>query len=87
MKLRRSRSKPLEEMTEAELADLMTACARAVEDRLPPGPGLRGKAVFVLLIRGQDGVSQYVSNCGRYSVIRALRQAADRLERREDMPR
>lgn len=42
---------------------------------------------FVLLLFNDPKVSQYVCNCERADMIHALREAADRLERMEDIPR
>ena len=41
---------------------------------------------FVLLAFGigQPGISNYVSNCDRASMIEALRETADRLEKKQD---
>ena len=33
------------------------------------------------------GVTQFVSNCDRHNIVRALREAADRIERDEVIPR
>jgi len=76
-------TKHLDDMTEPELRDLTTRCLNAVKDRLPTDTG------FVLLFFpfGGPGVSQYGSNCNRSDMITALREAANRLERRQDVTR
>ena len=75
--------KPLEDMTEPELRELTNAVCRAVDDLLPPGTG------FAVLFwpHGEHKVSQYGSNCRRADMVKALREAADRLEKRQDVPR
>lgn len=76
--------KQLVDMTEPELRDLTTAVLNAVKSRLPRGTG------FVVLFwpfSEHPGISQYGSNARRPDMIRALREAADRLERREDVTR
>jgi len=74
----------LDDMTEPELRRIMTAVARAVEAQLPRGVG------FVVLAAdfGADpGTAQYVANASRQDCIRWLRETADRLEARDDVPR
>lgn len=73
----------LEDMTEPELRDLTNHVLRAVQSRLPPGAGF----CVLFWLQGKHQVGQYGSNCRRADMILALREAADRLERREDVPR
>jgi hypothetical protein len=80
-------TKPLEDMTEGELSDVMIRCARAIEACLPPGSGPRGKSMFVLVVFDDPKVAQYISSCARDSMIEAMRETADRLESREDVTR
>lgn len=68
-------------MTEPELAKVMNNAATAVVRELPP------KSLFVLLAFDDPKVAQYISNCQRADVIKALREAADRLEKKEDVER
>lgn len=75
--------KRLDDMTEPELADVMTACARAVRLLLPPNTGF----IIVASEFGKGGVGQYIGNGQRPDFIRWMRETADRLEAREDMPR
>jgi hypothetical protein len=76
------------DMTELQLRNCMTRVARAVEHELPPGCGPRGKALFVVLAFEDDpGIAQYVRNCQRSDIIKALRETADRLEQRQDVTR
>jgi hypothetical protein len=76
-------------MTEPELRQFFSDLARKVEDSLPPGPSSKGKCLFALIVADttEPGVGQYVSNVQRGDMIRLLRETADRLERREDVPR
>jgi len=78
--------KRLEDMTEPELRELMSEMGRAIQMtaalcRLAEPP------LFVLLLFNDPKVSQYIANCQRSDCIKALREAADRLERKEDVPR
>jgi len=75
--------KQLEDMTEPELRELTRMVLDAMSMLLPPGTGFA--ALFWPI--GQHGVSQYGSNCKREDMIKALRECADRLERRQDVPR
>lgn len=79
--------KTLKDMTEPELADVMTRAARAVERELPPGAGPRGRSMFVLVVFDDPEVAQYISTCQRETTIEAMRETADRLERRQDVTR
>jgi len=72
------------DMTEPELRTLMATIAEHVKAILPPG------SLFTVLVfepGGGPGVSQYVSNCDRSDMVKALREAAGRLANREDIPR
>ncbi len=82
-------NKKLCDMTEPELKDYFNRLASAIEDKLPPGEGRRGRCMFALLVWDTQGpgIAQYVSNCQRPDMIKALRETADRLEGREDIPR
>jgi hypothetical protein len=71
----------LKNLTELELAALFNAVADAVKQLLPPG------TLFAVIAFDDPGVGQYVSNAQRGDMIRALRETADRLERREDIER
>lgn len=69
------------------LRGYMQDLARLLESVLPPGPGIAGRALFVLLlVDNEDEARQahYISNANRQDCIKFLREAADRLERRED---
>jgi hypothetical protein len=77
----------LRDMTEPELRALFNTIALATEDMLPAGPSSNGRALFVLVVFDDPGVGQYVSNANRDDCIKAMREVADRLERRQDIPR
>lgn len=77
--------KRLEDMTEPELAELLTLSAKAIEKEWR----LYGvqKPHFCLVVFNDPALGQYISNCQRDSMIKAMRETADRLERRQDVPR
>lgn len=75
--------KLLEDMTEPELRALTSSILDAVNSRLPDNTGF---AVLFWPI-GTHGIAQYGSNCRRADMIASLRETADRLERRQDVPR
>lgn len=77
----------LRDMTEPELTTYFKALAEATESVLPAGPSSRGRALFILLVFDDPGVTQYVSNCCRKDMVQALREAADRLENKETIER
>jgi hypothetical protein len=81
--------KELADMTEPELRDYCNRMATAIEDKLPPGEGRRGRCMFALLFWPtiEGGIAQYVSNAQRPGMIKMLRETADRLERRQDVTR
>lgn len=82
---KKARVAKIEDLTEPELAELMqllanqvkgTCVARKVE---PP--------LFALLLFNDPKVAQYIANCEREDVIQAMRECADRLELKQDVPR
>ena len=75
--------KSLDDMTEPELRAVMNNAACAVARQLPDGTG------FLVLAApfGPGGVAQYVGNGQRSDFIRWLRETADRLDARDDVPR
>lgn len=73
--------KPLEDMTEPELRSLMTRCGDALKTVLG------AKTQFALVVFDDPKVAQYISSCTRDTMILAMRETADRLERRQDVPR
>lgn len=74
-------SKRLEDLTEPELRHYFNSLAGMVEAVLPDG------ALFCLVVFSDPAIAQYVSNAERDDMIRAMRETADRLERREDVTR
>lgn len=81
--------KLIRDMTEPELRDYFRSLAKLVEDCLPPGPSKNDKCLFALIVADsmEPGVGQYVSNVQRPDMIRLLRETADRLAAKEDIPR
>lgn len=75
----------LQDMTEPELRDTMNAVARAVF-REAQAQGVE-KPQFVLVLFNDPAICQYVANCTRASMIEAMRETANRLERNEDIAR
>ncbi len=75
--------KQLEDMNEPELRELTSRILNAIKARLPKDTS------FAVLFwpQGEHAVSQYGSNCQRSDMIKALREAADRLEKKQDVPR
>ena len=74
---------PLENMTELALARITRNVCVAIKERLPPDTRF-----CVLYFQFNElGITQYGSNCEREDMIKALREAADRLEKRQDTPR
>jgi hypothetical protein len=75
--------KQLEDMTEPELRDLTRRCLNALKERLPDG------VMYTILFSpfGRHGVGQYGSNCRREDMVKMLRETADRVEFRQDVPR
>lgn len=72
---------PLRELTEPELRQFMDGLGDVVQCSLPAG------TLFALLIFDHPRVVQYVGNANRADMIRAMREAASRLEAREDITR
>ena len=72
-----------DDMTEPELRSVMNRAACAVARELPDGTG------FIVLASpfGEGGIAQYVGNGQRSDFIRRMRETADRLAAREDVPR
>lgn len=75
--------KRLDDLTEPELRRVMDRAARGIARALPPDTGF----VVLAFEFGAAGVSQYISNGRREDIITFLRETADRLESRQDVPR
>jgi hypothetical protein len=63
----------------------MAAMARAIDETLTEEHGRKGFALIVFDF-GAAGLANYVSNASRETMIQALRETADRLEGRQDIP-
>lgn len=77
--------KRLEDMTEPELHDMCSCCGMAIEI-VAAKFGVE-RPQFALLLFNDSELSQYVRNCRREDVIKAMRECADRLERNHDVTR
>ena len=75
----------LESMTEPELRDLMNAVATAVMDKCREL--WVEEPMMCLLLFSDPKVAQYICNCPRDTTIKAMRECADRLEKKEDVVR
>lgn len=53
--------------------------ARRIKAEMPPGWGF----TVILNSFGENGLMTYLSSCAREDMIKALREMADKLERRE----
>lgn len=73
--------KPLADMTEVEISDLLTMLAAEINSRLPPGH------LFNLLVFEPDGTAQYVSNGNRNDVVRSIKDFLKAMELRTDVRR
>jgi hypothetical protein len=72
-------------MTEPEIEKFMSTCCLAIT-KIADRMNIE-KPLFGLLVFNDPKVAQYASNCSRETLIKALREVADRLEKREDLPR
>jgi len=77
--------KTLETMTEPELRELCTAMAKAVEAAAQQLDVEQPH--FCLVLFNDPKIAQYVSNCRREDIILAMRETANRLEKRQDVSR
>jgi enoyl-CoA hydratase/carnithine racemase len=77
--------KQLEFMTEAELHEFCTGCAAALE-LVADMQGVE-RPYFALVLFNDPKVGQYISNCTRETMIQALRETAERLEKNQDVGR
>jgi hypothetical protein len=75
----------LQDMTEPELREFMNELATLI---MRHGENvLKERMNFVLICFNDPALGQYVASARREDVILALREAADRLERHEDVER
>ena len=79
--------KCIEHMTEPELRELMQSCGAAIGEVLHNRFGYDLRPKFALVLFNDPRGAQYISSCHREDMIKALRETADRLERRQDVPR
>ncbi len=87
----------MENMTEPELASLMRDCAKAIDQELwlaavtkygtTEANSKSTRPKFALLVFDDPKVAQYISSCQREDMIKALRESADRMEKRQDVAR
>ena len=75
----------IKDMTEPELCGLLNRVGHQVKNACVD-QGVE-KPLFVVLLFNDPQITQYVANCVRADVIRAMRECADRLERNEDVRR
>ncbi len=79
-------SKRLEDMTEPEIRELMNHVARSVLKAAKESE-LEGTPRFALILFNDPKLGQYVANCTRETMVEALREAANRIEGKEDVTR
>lgn len=77
--------KRMEDMTEPELAELLRAFGSAIK-RTGYEAGI-GRPHFVLLLFNDPALCQYIASIEREGAIKALRETAERLERRDTVER
>jgi hypothetical protein len=77
--------KRLQDLTEPELRSLMNTLARKIEATADECHVER--PLFALILFNDPKIGQYIGNCQRADMVAALRETADRLERRLDVPR
>jgi hypothetical protein len=75
----------LEYMTEPELRELMNTMGGGI-DFMAQELGVE-KPLFVLLLFNDPKIAQFMSSCDRSTMVEALRETADRLERKETVDR
>jgi hypothetical protein len=72
-------------LNEQELHDLMLELAKGLKETCTiqnvEAP------FFALVVFNDPRIGQYISNCDRPSMIQALRETADRIERKQDVHR
>lgn len=74
----------VEHMDEVELRGMMNDVSRSIEMA-----GLRHgvKPLFAVVVFNDPEVAQYAANCQRQDMIRAMKETAQRLERKQDVTR
>jgi hypothetical protein len=71
----------LEFMDEPELTELMTTLATGVE-AICDGLNVE-RPLFCLVLFNDPAVAQFISNCNRKEMIEAMRETADRMEKKD----
>jgi hypothetical protein len=72
-------------MTEPELRELMSAMGSGIME-VASSMEVE-KPLFALVLFNDPEIAQYVCNCRREDTIEALRETADRLEKRQTLER
>lgn len=67
--------------------DVMQGLAAAVNEVLKNETGRKMGFVLLVFDPATPKLGNYVSNCSRADMITCMRETADRLEKREDIPR
>ena len=67
------------------IEDLMRLLGSAVEHTLKDNVGNKGFALLVFEFH-EPGIANYISNAKREDMIKSLRETADRLEKKQDIP-
>jgi hypothetical protein len=77
--------KRLRDLDEPALGELMTTVCTSIEYAAEHCGVERPR--FVVVLFNDPEIAQYASNCRREDIIVAMRETADRLERKEDVTR
>lgn len=80
------KKKEFKYLTEPELKAVMTECAFAIE-RAFDKHGINDKPLFILYVFNDPKIAQYISSANRSDAITAMRECADRLERKDELAR
>lgn len=66
--------------------NIRSLLASVIDETLPHAYGVRMGFCLLIFHFGGPGQADYVCNCDRADMIKALREAADRLEAGQDIP-
>lgn len=69
--------------TEETMRQIASGLNQAIKENIGENLGF----IFILFEFGKPGISNYISNAERDDVIVGLREAADKLEQKLDVPR
>lgn len=72
----------MQDMTEPELRDYLNLLMAATQQVMPPDV-----IGFMIITFCEDGITQYAASVEPEEAVKALRELADRLERRETVKR